>query len=229
MQHGVTSRILAHTSSTAHLDPRRKNCLCTASNLGDAIGSLGYNSRRGYARRLLGLSGEKQTNRFMLLGQQHEGAVAETYQAITGNSVRLEDFALLEEDPRFGASPDYRVTTPEGETLLLEIKTTSKGDRLSHDIPVGHLLQMLGQCRVFGCDHCHYAVLHLPTKEYYFCDVWFKEELWRDVVYPRLKIFMDTIERKQTLDAPVSSKEKRALTASIRKLCFAIPFSCPAQ
>lgn len=220
---------MAHASSTAHLDPRRKNCCCTASNLGDAIGSLGYNSRRYYSRKLLGLTPQRESSRYMLLGQENEGVVAEAYQAITGNSVRLKDFGLLEEDPRFGASPDYEVTTPQGETFLLEIKTTSRGDRLDFDIPFGHLLQMLGQARVFGHDHCHYAVRHLPTGEMYFCDVLFDDSLWTDVVYPRLKAFMDAVEAKRPVEEQVKAREKRALKAMIARRVVVIPFSLADQ
>jgi hypothetical protein len=200
--------------SEAYLDPRRKHCCCTGSKLGDALCSLGYGSRKRYAEELLGLVAKKADNSYMATGRELEPWVAESYAAFTGNRVELKDFGLLPEDPRFGASPDYEVATPDGELFLLEIKTTSRD--WEDEIDVGHMLQMLGQCRVFGHNKSHYARYHVRTGRFFIAEVTFEPELWEYVVYPKLCVFMDRIQRGQRYDERVYVEEQQAVITAVR-------------
>jgi hypothetical protein len=200
--------------SEAYLDPLRAHCRCTASNLADAIASLGYNSRTRYAQRLLGLKPQQESTERMRQGQRYEPWIAEAYAAFTGNEVRLLGFGVLKDDERFGASPDYEVRTPQGESFLLEIKTTSDAFDSPFKIPVCHVLQMLGQCRVFGHAKSHYARYSTYTKEFYICEVVFEPQLWAKHVWPRLKDFMDAIDRKE-VPGRVSSLTKSSVQNAV--------------
>lgn len=200
--------------SEAYLNPLRKHCCCTGSRLGDALCSLGYGSRKAYAERLLGKKPPVADNEFMAAGRELEPIVAEAYAAFTGNSVELKDFGLLPEDPRFGASPDYEVVTPDGEVFLLEVKTTS---RLWEDeIDVGHMLQMLGQCRVFGYNKSHYVRYHRETERFFIANVTFDPRLWDLWVYPKLRVFMDRIERGVGYPERVFAEEREAMIVAVR-------------
>jgi hypothetical protein len=185
-------------ASTACLDPRRKLCKCTASRLGDALASLGYTSSGFYVKQLRGLVPPTQMNEFMQAGLELEPVVAEAYSAFTGNDVELLGFGVLPEDPRFGASPDYITTLPDGSTVLLEIKTTQRKDAFLAwmFIPITHLLQMLGQCAVHDRDSwcSHYACYHTQTEQYYLMQVQFDSSLWYDDIFPLVVEFMDFVE-----------------------------------
>lgn len=200
--------------SDAYLDPRRKHCCCTGSKLGDALCSLGYGSRKRYAEELLGLVPKQGDNEFMAAGRELEPWVAESYAAFTGNRVELKDFGLLPEDPRFGASPDYEVYTPQGEVFLLEIKTTSR--EWEDEIDVGHMLQMLGQCRVFGYSKSHYARYHRQTGRFFIAEVVFAPDLWGLVVYPKLCVFMDRIDAREPYPERVFVEEQQAVIVAVR-------------
>lgn len=203
--------------STAHLDPRRKLCRCTASNLADAIASLGYNSRRKYSRRQLGLDPPQKQNEYMSMGNAYEPIVGAAYSAFTGNDIELKGFGLLESDERFGASPDYEVTAPDGEKFLLEVKTTSrwKPFEAAMPIPINHILQMIGQCMVFGYRKSHYISHHLVTGEFYVAEVTFTQDLWDTHIYPKLKYFMDEIDRSRPLNNGVTLSAKLKLTKAV--------------
>lgn len=183
--------------STACFDPRRKHCRCTASRIGDAIASLGYSSSGYYVRKLRGLVPDQPDNEFLSEGRRLEPIVAEAFTAFTGWPTELLGFGVYPEDPRFGASPDYVLTLPDGTQHLLEIKTTVRKDAFfaAMPIPVSHLLQMLGQCAVHDPSFVsYYAAFHRVTETFYMARVEFDESLWHDDIWPRVKEFMDFVD-----------------------------------
>lgn len=180
--------------STACFDPRRKKCKCTASRIGDAIASLGYSSSGFYVKQLRGVVPEQPDNERMAEGRRLEPIVAEAFEAFTGKHAELWPFATYDPDPRFGASPDYMVE----DGTLLEIKTTQRKDAFlaAMPIPIGHLLQMLGQCAVHtpGNWTSYYAAYHRDTHQFYMARVQFESDLWYSCIWPRVKAFMDFVE-----------------------------------
>lgn len=203
-------------ASTACLDPRRKSCLCTASNLGDALASLGYNSQKAYAERLLKKKDPVKLNDFMARGLVLESYVADSYACFFNVDIEMAGFDTYDDDPRFGASGDYFATDPvTGERINVEIKTTQKAQFGRGYIPVHHLLQMLGQMVCFGLRRSHYVAYHTERQVFYMAEVTFDDTLWSNVIYPRLKAFMDMVQRGGPVPGRVTAATKLTVSNAV--------------
>jgi len=207
--------------SAEWLDHRAKHA-ATASQYGAAIG-VGYISRRKYMRQKLGIDESDPPNWRMQEGNRREPHIAELYYRIMHawqHPVQLSVDAFVKDpdDPRIGGSVDRLVTDSNNDRWVLEIKTQPDADYVRNEVPITHLLQMLGLCHAYGYDKAHY-ICSAYGHGIFLAEVTWRPGFWNTEIYPRLRQFADWWALRRT--PPIMrSEEKMALIAKIRANSF---------
>lgn len=195
----------------------RSSCAITWSEAGNALG-IGYDSPAAYMRRKLGMEPEKEENWRMMEGRKREPWASEiyrTYMHMNDCPVQLwtDYFRKDWQDHRLGGSVDRIVTLPSGLKWVLEIKTTPNAD-LRNEVPLTHLIQMLGLCHTYKLDYAHYISWSM-SQGFLLAHVSYDERLWDNVCYPEFKKFADMWALRQVPER-VDSKNKRRILEAIQ-------------
>lgn len=192
----------------------------TCSEYANALG-VGYESRRAYMERKLGIKPTPEPNWMMLRGTEMESWVVEVYEKVMEEEYGLKVKLFVdagrddEADDRFGGSVDRVVELCTGRRFVLECKTCySKTPRT--EIPHGHILQMLGLCHAYGLPYAHYAC-YQEGIGFFLARVDFDPSLWRDHIYPRLCQFAEW-RAAGVLPPNMPAAEKVALIKTIFEL-----------
>lgn len=195
---------------------KRAQCVCTASEFGDALG-IGYTSQHKLLQRKW--SGEKQEASWIMLeGNKREPWVRTVLLSLLGRQydVELPGFALLPGDSRFGGSPDgilVEATTgvPQG---LVEIKTRPGRRDTREEIPIMHLVQMCALLQIYGLP-CAYYICSTYDVSIQVAKVTFEPQVWQEV-YRRLQMFALWHEKK--IKPPrMSGDDRENLISLIRR------------
>lgn len=212
----------------AWLDLRDQHAV-TWSQAGNAIG-VGYDSRRRYMKRKLGMIPKTEANWRMTEGNRREPWGAELYHRIMGwcgVDVELEVhcFASDPSDRRIGGSPDRIVRDKlTGERWLLEIKTCPGGD-MRTEIPITHLVQMLGLCHTYGLHKAHY-ICWSQHQGILISEVYFHPQLVQQV-FRWLTEFAD-LWSVRALPGRMEKGEREKREFIIRQGCFISEINCVA-
>ncbi len=163
----------------------------TCSQYAAALG-IGYISRRKYMKRKLGMLRPVEQNWRMSEGNRREPWVCELYYRIMGacnHPVKLwvDNFKSDPDDHRLGGSVDRLVTDAQGDRWVLECKTCPGGD-MRTEIPVAHLLQMLGLCHVYGLNKAHY-ICSSYGQGIFLAEITWLPGFWETEIAPRLQEF----------------------------------------
>ena len=184
---------------------------------------IGYRSRSAYWREKRGISKKQEDNAAMQQGRELENLVAFHYDCIMRELGRpVQRFAYgfqpLQEDARFGGSPDGLVLEADGYTMrLLEVKTRYMKYDLRGFVPVYHLVQMAGLCRIFHLTSAHY-ICFTPGVGYELAEVNFDPQLWPDVIYPALCEFATYVQSGE-MPPNMTARRKEELEAAVLKHC----------
>lgn len=194
----------------------RNTCAVTCSNYASAIG-VGYSSRRKYMKQRLGLLPRDAPNDLMAFGNEYENWVAKVYQWImtqARHSVQLHchGFCFDPCDDRLGGSID-RIAIVNGEFVVLECKTCPQRGSVRHEVPVSHLLQMVGLMHAYELSKAHY-ISWTPEHGVMTCEVTYDATFWTDWLYPRLCEFADWYEMR-VIPPKMSSAEKQRVLQAI--------------
>lgn len=145
----------------------------SASKIAAVLGLSPYESRFSLWHRMAGLIPPEEENDQMRRGHYLEPAVCHWWaDQHPGWTVTTTGTWIAADDPRWAATPDRLVRTPDGDTHLLEAKTEGSderwGDEGGDDIPVYHRAQVQWQMHVTGLRVAHVAVLtaHLSFRSY---------------------------------------------------------------
>lgn len=170
----------------------RKRCVATCSVFGDALG-VGYTSPHKLLRRKWGEEDEPEASWIMIEGQKREPYVRSLYLSMFPEcDVELPTFNWLPGDERFGGSPDG-IVSDGSQRWLLEVKTRPNQPELREEIPVTHLVQMLGLCKIYDLPFAHY-ICHTYNVGIQLARVEFDDALWTEV-YRRLQMFALCFEK----------------------------------
>ncbi|MCH8978301.1 MAG: YqaJ viral recombinase family protein [Armatimonadetes bacterium] len=155
------------TDREAWLDARRR-CI-TATDVSAIVRKNPYSSPLDVYLVKTGQKREPEQTGAMEWGLRLEEVIARKFADKNGVEPRPAGFMVKEDEPIFGATPDYYITTTHGdqdETALLECKTCNFfvgkqefGEEHSDHVPDRYVIQCQWQLMVTGRKVCHLAVL----------------------------------------------------------------------
>jgi hypothetical protein len=212
--------------SSEWLDTRSRHAI-TWSRGADALG-IGYNSRSAYMREKLGITPPPEANWRMKEGNRREPWVAELYLRIMGwckvdVELAVDAFRSDPSDTRMGGSPDRIVIDKKtGERWLLEIKTCPGGN-MRTEIPVSHLVQMLGLCHTYNLHKAHY-ICHSQGQGILLSEVYYHPKLW-EYLAPKFRSFCDNWSIR-AVPGRMDSKEKQEILDMVKQYSFISEINC---
>ncbi len=204
----------------------RKTCAATCSEYGSALGISKYTSRKQYMKMKLQLIPGKEGSWFTERGTAYEPWICKEYERIMrefyNTRVVLSEDGGREDwlDKRLGGSVDRIVSLNEtfidpdydARTWIIEVKT---GKRDIEEIPIEHVVQMMGLCHIYKVDFCHYVRWCEETKEIYMCQVEWDDECYLQHIAGLLSDFADLFDKKE-LPENLNKEEKKNLIRLIR-------------
>lgn len=208
------------------LDTRARHAI-TWSRGADALG-IGHNSRSAYMREKLGITPPPECNWRMKEGNRREPWVGELYYRIMGwcgvqVELEVDSFCSDASDSRMGGSPDRIVRDKlTGETWLLEIKTCPGGD-MRTEIPISHLVQMLGLCHTYNLHKAHY-ICHSQGQGILLSEVYYDPRLWTFLA-PKFRAFCD-LWSIRAVPGRMDSAEKQEIIEQVKRYSFISEINC---
>lgn len=112
-----------------------------------------------------GRADDQPDTMYTLWGRLHEATIAKQYAVEFGVTLSEAETYALVDAPWARATPDRFVLAPNGDTWLLECKTTDKrnahlwGESGTDELPMAYLTQAMWQMLVTGFRRCDIAVL----------------------------------------------------------------------
>lgn len=143
--------------------------IMTASKISAVLGLSPWESRFSLYHRMSGAIVDEGSDATRRGNYLEAGVVAWFADQVPDHRVEKTGTWLHHERRWQAATPDRLITTPGGDTELLEVKTSSMdegwGDDGTDEIPVYYRAQVIWQLDTLGLTRCHVAVL-LPFLEF---------------------------------------------------------------